>query len=69
MNLRRLMVVLCVFVLALGLMLGGCEKKEEAATEEQPAMQAEEQPAEGQEQPAAADTDTTAAAEEQPNQQ
>ncbi|MDZ7343773.1 MAG: hypothetical protein ONA90_04600 [candidate division KSB1 bacterium] len=57
MNLRRLMAVLWMLVLAWGLMLGGCQKKEEAATQEQPAA-TEEQPA----------ADTAAAAEEQPNQ-
>jgi hypothetical protein len=68
MNLHRLMVVLCLLMLTLGLMLGGCQKKEEAATEEQPATQTEEQSAATEEQPAA-ETDTAAAAEEQPNQQ
>jgi PBP1b-binding outer membrane lipoprotein LpoB len=43
MNLRKLIAVCALLLLAMGLMLGGCQKKEEAAKEEQPAAQ--EQPA------------------------
>jgi PBP1b-binding outer membrane lipoprotein LpoB len=43
MNLRRLMIVTLALLLILGLMLGGCQKKEEPKVEEQPA--ATEQPA------------------------
>jgi hypothetical protein len=65
MNLRRLMAVACVFLLTLGLLLGGCQKKEEAATtEETQAAQTEEQPA-AEEHPTA----DTAAAEHPTEQQ
>ena len=39
MNLRRFLVLVGVLLLTLGVMLGGCQKKEEAKMEEHPATQ------------------------------
>lgn len=55
MNLRKLISACVLLLMAAGLMLGGCQKKEEAAKmEEQPAAQ--EQPAMAQDTTMAADT-------------
>jgi hypothetical protein len=54
MNLRRLMSVCVPLLLAMGLLLGGCQKKEEAA--EHPAEKKEAAAEHPQQQPAATDT-------------
>lgn len=65
MNLRRFILVFGVLLLTLALALGGCTKKEEAASE-QPADKTEAAAEHPQEHPASSDT---AQAAEQPQQQ
>jgi len=55
MNLRRFIVRFGALLLTLGLLLGGCKKKEEAASEH-PAEKKEAAAEHPQEQPAATDT-------------